>query len=119
MTRDGRVLVNELAPRPHNSGHYTIEACSIDQFDAHIRGIAGWPLPQPKLLSPAVMVNVLGQHVAPTRALIGEHPEWNVHDYGKAQVKQDRKMGHITVLTDDTAACVDTLESTGCWDDLR
>ena len=119
VTRDGRVLVNELAPRPHNSGHYTIEACSIDQFDAHIRGIAGWPLPQPKLLSPAVMVNVLGQHVAPTRALIGEHPEWNVHDYGKAQVKQDRKMGHITVLTDDTAACVDALESTGCWDDLR
>ncbi len=51
------------------------------------------------------MANVLGQHVAPTRALIGEHPEWNVHDYGKAQVKQDRKMGHITVLTDDTAAC--------------
>lgn len=119
VTKDGRVLVNELAPRPHNSGHYTIEACSIDQFGAHIRGIAGWPLPQPRLLSPAVMVNVLGQHVAPTRALIGEHPEWNVHDYGKAQVKHDRKMGHITVLTDDTAATVESLESTGCWDDLR
>ncbi|WP_288239895.1 5-(carboxyamino)imidazole ribonucleotide synthase [uncultured Bifidobacterium sp.] len=119
VTADGRVLVNELAPRPHNSGHYTIEACSIDQFDAHIRGIAGWPLAQPRLLSPAVMVNVLGQHVAPTRALIGEHPEWNVHDYGKAQVKHDRKMGHITVLTDDTAATVEALESTGCWDDLR
>ena len=119
VTKDDRVIVNELAPRPHNSGHYTIEACSIDQFDAHIRGIAGWPIPQPKLLSPAVMVNVLGQHVAPTRALIGEHPEWNVHDYGKAAVKHDRKMGHITVLTDDTAATVKALESTGCWDDLK
>lgn len=119
VTKDGRVVVNELAPRPHNSGHYTIEACSIDQFDAHIRGIAGWPLPEPKLLSPAVMANVLGQHVAPTRALIQDHPEWNVHDYGKAQVKHDRKMGHITVLTDDTARTVADLEATGCWDDLR
>lgn len=119
VTADGRVVVNELAPRPHNSGHYTIEACSIDQFDAHVRGIAGWPMPQPKLLSPAVMVNVLGQHVEPTRALIGEHPEWNVHDYGKAESRHDRKMGHITVLTDDTAATVAALEGTGCWDDLR
>lgn len=119
VTKDGRVLVNELAPRPHNSGHYTIEACSIDQFDAHIRGIAGWPLPEPKLLSPAVMVNVLGQHVEPTHALIGEHPEWNVHDYGKAQVKHDRKMGHITVLTDNPAGAVEALEATGCWDDVR
>lgn len=119
VTADGEVIVNELAPRPHNSGHYTIEACSIDQYDAHIRGIAGWPLAQPQLLSPAVMVNVLGQHVEPTRAALGEHPEWNVHDYGKAQVKQDRKMGHITVLTDDTARTVRELEATGCWDDLK
>ncbi|WEV69904.1 5-(carboxyamino)imidazole ribonucleotide synthase [Bifidobacterium sp. ESL0775] len=119
ITEDGRVVVNELAPRPHNSGHYTIEACSIDQFDAHIRGIAGWPLPQPKLLSPAVMANVLGQHVALTRKLIAKHPEWYVHDYGKAEVRQDRKMGHITVLTDDTQRTVDELEATGCWDDLR
>ena len=113
VTKDGRVVVNELAPRPHNSGHYTIEACSFDQFDAHIRGIAGWPLEQ------AVMVNVLGQHVAPTRALIADHPEWNVHDYCKAEVRHDRKMGHITVLTDDTAETVADLESTGCWNDLK
>ena len=84
-----------------------------------LQTIAGWPLPEPKLLSPAVMANVLGQHVEPTRALVGEHPEWNVHDYGKAQVKHDRKMGHITVLTDDTAATVAALEATGCWDDLK
>lgn len=119
VTAAGGVLVNELAPRPHNSGHYTIEACSIDQFDAHIRGIAGWPIPQPQLLKPAVMVNVLGQHVEPTRALIGEHPEWNMHDYGKLQAKHNRKMGHITVLTDDTAATVAAIEAAGCWDDLK
>ncbi|MBM6699185.1 5-(carboxyamino)imidazole ribonucleotide synthase [Bifidobacterium pullorum subsp. saeculare] len=119
VTKDDRVIVNELAPRPHNSGHYTIEACSFDQFDAHIRGIAGWPLEQPRLLSPAVMVNVLGQHVEPTRALIKDHPEWNVHDYGKAEVRHDRKMGHITVLTDDPARTVSELEATGCWDDLK
>ena len=119
VTKDDRVIVNELAPRPHNSGHYTIEACSIDQFDAHIRGIAGWPIGEPKLLEPAVMVNVLGQHVAPVQALIGEHPEWNVHDYGKAEVRRDRKMGHITVLTDDPEQTIEQLEATGCWDDLR
>lgn len=118
ITPDDRVVVNELAPRPHNSGHYTIEACSISQFDAHIRGIVGWPLPEPQLLSPAVMVNVLGQHVAPTQALIGQHPEWNVHDYGKAEVRHNRKMGHITILTDDTTATLRDLEATGCWDDL-
>lgn len=111
------ILLLRMPHRPVR--HHTIEACSIDQFDAHIRGIAGWPLIQPKLLSPAVMVNVLGQHVAPTRALIADHPEWNVHDYGKAQVRHNRKMGHITVLTDDTAATVEALEATGCWDDLK
>ena len=65
------------------------------------------------------MVNVLGQHVAPTRALIADHPEWNVHDYCKAEVRHDRKTGHITVLTDDTAKTVADLEATGCWDDLK
>lgn len=118
VTRDGRVLVNELAPRPHNSGHYTIEACSISQYDAHIRGIIGWDLKQPRLLSPAVMVNILGQHVAATQRLAPSHPEWNVHDYGKAQIKTNRKMGHITVLTEDTGRTVQELEATGCWDDL-
>ena len=119
VTENGEVIVNELAPRPHNSGHYTIEACSFDQFDAHVRGICGWPLEQPQLLKPAVMVNVLGQHVEPTRALIADHPEWNIHDYCKASVRHDRKMGHITVLTDDTARTAADLEATGCWDDLK
>lgn len=115
---DGSVVVNELAPRPHNSGHYTIEACSMDQFDAHIRGIAGWPLPQPQLLSSAVMVNVLGQHVEAVRAARALHPEWSVHDYGKAAAKRNRKMGHITVLGPDPEKIAAELEATGIWSDL-
>ena len=119
VQRDGSVLVNELAPRPHNSGHYTIEACSMDQFDAHIRGIAGWPLPQPRLLSPAIMVNVLGQHVPAVRAAIARHPDWDFHDYGKAEAKHDRKMGHITVLGPDPETMMDEAEASGIWDDLK
>lgn len=118
VTCDGQVLVNELAPRPHNSAHYTIEACSIDQFAAHIRGISGWPLPQPRLLEPAVMVNVLGQHIPAVRAAALTHVDWFVHDYGKAQAKHNRKMGHVTVLCGarnpvDVAA---DLERTGIWE---
>lgn len=114
---DGELLVNELAPRPHNSGHYTIEACSYDQFDLHIRGIVGWDLQEPKLLNPAVMVNVLGQHVEPTRQLAPNHPEWHVHDYGKAKVKYNRKMGHITVLCENPKTEAQNLEATGCWNE--
>lgn len=90
----------------------------MDQFDAHVRGIAGWPLLNPRLLSPAVMVNVLGQHVAPVRRLLGEHPEWFCHDYGKAEECTDRKMGHLTVLTDDLEQTAKDPEATGCWPDL-
>ena len=113
---DGTVIVNELAPRPHNSGHYTIEACDFDQFDMHVLGIAGWNLPTPRLLSPAVMVNVLGQHIAPTQAVEPMHPEWHVHDYGKAEAKFNRKMGHITVLCENPRDAAQSLEQTGCWD---
>ena len=110
------MIVNELTPRPHNSGHYTIEACDFDQFDMHVLGIAGWNLPTPRLLSPAVMVNVLGQHIAPTQAVEPMHPEWHVHDYGKAEAKFNRKMGHITVLCENPRDAAQSLEQTGCWD---
>lgn len=90
----------------------------MDQFDAHIRGIAGWPLPQPQLLSSAVMVNVLGQHVEAVRAARALHPEWSVHDYGKAAAKRNRKMGHITVLGPDPEKIAAELEATGIWSDL-
>lgn len=100
---DGRVLVNELAPRPHNSGHYTIEGCVTSQFENHLRAVLGWPLGSTAMRAPAaVMVNVLGRRnaaVAPDvlRAAL-EVPGAHVHLYGKRESRVGRKMGHVTAL---------------------
>ncbi|QXD14700.1 5-(carboxyamino)imidazole ribonucleotide synthase [Rhodocaloribacter litoris] len=98
---EGRILINELAPRPHNTGHYSIEACHTSQFENHVRAVLGWPLGDPSLRVPcAVMVNVLGTRSGPpcteglTEALaIGDVA---VHIYGKREVRPRRKMGHVT-----------------------
>ncbi|EOH90086.1 phosphoribosylaminoimidazole carboxylase, ATPase subunit [Enterococcus pallens ATCC BAA-351] len=116
LTKAGALYVNEMAPRPHNSGHYTIEACSMSQFDAHIRGVCGWPLAQPKLLSEAVMVNVLGENLLGTFELIDEKPDWHFHYYGKAMAKKGRKMGHITLLTEDIGQTLKEIKNTEIWD---
>lgn len=92
------IWVNELAPRPHNSGHYSIEATNVSQFEGHIRSITGLPLPAISLYQPALMVNLLGDELEQARHDFSEHPEWHFHDYGKSAIKHDRKMGHITVL---------------------
>lgn len=97
------ILVNEIAPRPHNSGHATIEACDFSQFDLHIRGILGEPLPKVALLSPAVMLQVLGQDLSAAQHFATENPSAHLHLYGKIEAKENRKMGHVTVLTDDCA----------------
>ena len=115
MGKDGHVYVNELAPRPHNSGHYSIEACDFSQFAVHNRAICDWPMPEVHLLQPVVMVNVLGQHVEGVRRLIATKPQWHFHDYGKAEVRRDRKMGHVAVLTDDVAATLAEIDATGVW----
>jgi len=106
---DDHLLVNELAPRPHNSGHYTIEACNISQFEAHIRSICGLPIPPVHQYQPAVMRNLLGADLTVARQQLIEHPEWHFHDYGKAEIKAQRKMGHITVLDDDVNAAMASL----------
>ncbi|MDF7626816.1 5-(carboxyamino)imidazole ribonucleotide synthase [Lactobacillaceae bacterium L1_55_11] len=93
-----QVWVNELAPRPHNSGHYTIEACNVSQFEGHIRSIVGLPLPKIELIGPALMTNLLGDELTLARADFQKEPDWHFHDYGKAQIKPGRKMGHITVV---------------------
>lgn len=95
------ILVNEIAPRPHNSGHYSIEACDFSQFDTHIRGILGETLPPIRLLSPAVMLNVLGQDMTQAKQFVRENPSAYLHLYGKMEAKHNRKMGHVTVLTED------------------
>jgi 5-(carboxyamino)imidazole ribonucleotide synthase len=104
MTKDGRLLVNEAAPRPHNSGHFTIEACYTSQYEQHLRGILGLPLGDPALHSPSVMVNLVGaenhsgevyyQGAEHIMALDGVY----LHVYGKRQTRPFRKMGHVTIL---------------------
>ncbi len=107
LTKGGEVLVNEIAPRPHNSGHYTVESCATSQFEQIIRAVTNLPLGSTKLISPSVMVNLLGEEGYEGEPFIeGIHdaleiPELSFHFYGKSYTKPFRKMGHITVLDDD------------------
>lgn len=101
----GKLLVNEIAPRPHNSGHYTLDACVTSQFDQQVRALCGLPLGDTRLLSPAVMVNLLGdlwrQGSAPAWNAVLSHPNARLHLYGKREPRPGRKMGHYTVLGRD------------------
>jgi 5-(carboxyamino)imidazole ribonucleotide synthase len=115
LAADDTIFINELAPRPHNSGHYTIEAMNVSQFDAHIQAVAGLPMPTARQLSPAIMVNILGQHMEGTIALREEKADWSFHYYGKAESRTDRKMGHITILTDDQEATLTEIDNTRIW----
>ncbi|EHJ08482.1 5-(carboxyamino)imidazole ribonucleotide synthase [Staphylococcus simiae] len=99
---EDNLYVNEIAPRPHNSGHYSIEACDYSQFDTHILAVTGQSLPHKvDILKPAVMMNLLGKDLDLLEHEFGDHPEWHVHIYGKSERKANRKMGHMTILTDD------------------
>lgn len=95
------IIVNEIAPRPHNSGHYSIEACDFSQFDTHILGILGQPLPQIHQHAPAIMLNVLGQHMEAAQVYVQENPSAHLHLYGKLEAEHNRKMGHVTVFSDE------------------
>jgi len=102
IDKNNHLFVNEIAPRPHNSGHYSIEACDYSQFDTHILAVTGQTLPKSvEILKPAVMMNLLGRDLDLLEDKFSEHPEWHIHIYGKSERKPDRKMGHMTVLTDD------------------
>ncbi len=98
VDRDGRVLVNEIAPRPHNSGHWTIDACPASQFEMHIRAIAGLPLPRAVRHSDAVMKNLVGPEETALWPDILGTPGLIPHLYGKAEAHPGRKMGHVTRL---------------------
>lgn len=111
LTRDNKILVNEIAPRVHNSGHYTIEACMTSQFAQHIRAITGLPLGQTAMLTPAaVMVNMLGDRTGKVQvkglADAIKIPGVFVHIYGKEETRPERKMGHITVVGKNLATCL-------------
>lgn len=115
VLKNGNVVVNELAPRPHNSGHYSIEATNSSQFHQHIRAVCGWPLRKPELWSETVMVNVLGQHLAPLTSKIVQYPNWSIHLYGKEEAKHNRKMGHVTILTKNLDEALAEIEASGIW----
>jgi len=97
VTRDDDVLVNELAPRPHNSGHWTIEGCTASQFKQSIRAAAGLPLASAERHSNAVMRNLIGDDINHWNDILC-HPEMSLHLYGKAEAREGRKMGHVTRL---------------------
>ncbi|HET9095338.1 MAG TPA: 5-(carboxyamino)imidazole ribonucleotide synthase [Candidatus Baltobacteraceae bacterium] len=101
VTHEGQVLVNEIAPRPHNSGHYTIDATRCSQYEQHVRAICGLPLSEPELLRNAVMINILGEgtgnHLAGVDDLLRD-PSIVLHMYGKKHAVDRRKMGHFTML---------------------
>jgi len=104
---DGELLVNEIAPRPHNSGHYTLDACVTNQFEQQVRVMTGLPLGSSRQHSPAVMVNLLGDIWPDVKATQQTEPDWKLafgvptlkmHLYGKNEARAGRKMGHFTVL---------------------
>lgn len=115
---DGELLVNEMAPRPHNSGHYTLEATETSQFEQHIRAVAGLPLGSPALLRPAVMINLLGDlwlsdqgpRWPDFRPLMSD-PTLHLHIYDKGAPRPGRKMGHFTVLDPDPALALARAEA--------
>lgn len=137
LTEDGTLYVNELAPRPHNSGHYTMEACATSQFEQHVRAVCNLPLGETALRTPVVMVNVLGEHLeAVSEAVVtgqwfgheglpatetdtgagvnvGVIPK--VHLYGKSGSAPKRKMGHINLLCDDVRNGLQWVEQTNIW----
>ena len=91
---DAGLVVNEIAPRVHNTGHWTEAAATVSQFEQHIRAVAGWPLAEPRTLAPVVMENLIGTEADRWAEIAGE-PGASLHLYGKAQTRPGRKMGHV------------------------
>jgi 5-(carboxyamino)imidazole ribonucleotide synthase len=115
-TEHGGLIVNEMAPRPHNSGHYTMNACDVSQFDLQVHAMAGLPLPQPRQHSPAIMLNLLGdvwfdhrfgkegQLRTPDWQAVLSLPGTHLHLYGKLEARIGRKMGHLNITASDVKA---------------
>ena len=117
LLHDDSLVVNEIAPRPHNSGHYTIDACDVSQFELQVRTLCGLPLTQPRQHSPAIMLNILGDVWFPEGATDAQTPPWaqilalpgaHLHLYGKKDAKKGRKMGHLTL----TGATIEAVQAT-------
>jgi len=114
VEEEGRLLVNEMAPRPHNSGHYTIDACVSSQFDQQVRALCGLSLADIRLLSPVVMMNLLGdlwEEGGPDWQKLFQHPQIKVHLYGKKEARPGRKLGHVNALSSDVERALAVLET--------
>lgn len=112
---DDRLVINEISPRPHNSGHYTLDACSVSQFEQQVRTLCGLPLGEVRLLCPAVMLNILGEeadYLASGEGLLTlmRTPGAKLHLYGKRVARPGRKMGHVTLLIQDPEEAWKALE---------
>ncbi|MEY4427086.1 MAG: hypothetical protein RL535_1384, partial [Pseudomonadota bacterium] len=117
LLHDDSLVVNEIAPRPHNSGHYTIDACDVSQFELQVRTLCDLPLTQPRQHSPSIMLNILGDVWFPNGSTESQTPPWDqilalpgahLHLYGKKDAKKGRKMGHLTL----TGATVEVVKAT-------
>ncbi len=114
LTASGALLVNEIAPRPHNSGHFTIDACMTSQFEQQLRAVCGLPLGATAQLRPAAMANLLGdlwQGGEPDWAAACALPNVALHLYGKRAARPGRKMGHLTALADSTGDALRTVRA--------
>jgi 5-(carboxyamino)imidazole ribonucleotide synthase len=114
LSADGKLLINELAPRPHNSGHLTVDAHVSCQFEQQVRAVCGLPLGSAEQLRPAVMANLLGdlwQRGVPNWKAVLEHPGVKLHLYGKQTARPGRKMGHLTALADTTEEALEQVLS--------
>jgi 5-(carboxyamino)imidazole ribonucleotide synthase len=100
LTKDGEIYINELAPRPHNSGHYTIDLCETDQFEQHIRAVCNLPLGRTTLLQSGMMINLLGEDLNIVNEHISLLETAKLHLYGKKEPVSKRKMGHVTIISD-------------------
>ena len=98
---DGSILCNEMAPRPHNSGHWTMDACGTDQFEQHIRAVTGLPLVDPCRLADVTTINVIGDDVNKLEKHFAD-PNAHIHLYGKRSPRPSRKMGHVNILKPKT-----------------
>ncbi len=116
LTDRGELLVNELAPRPHNSGHWTLDACVTSQFEQHARAVCGLPLGDVSVVAPVVMVNILGDAWKwqgdkitgePDWPAVLSHPRAKLHLYGKKEPRPGRKMGHFTVTAATAGAALE------------
>ena len=117
LLSDGDLLVNEIAPRPHNSGHFTLDACETSQFHQHLLAIAGWPLGPTELIKPTLMLNLIGEQ----QDKLLENLKWlpvgaKLHLYGKKELRPGRKMGHLNLSMENQSQLLETLKQLQVWD---